>query len=565
MGVRAFGTQRRFTTSRARLRLPRAVAAVSAAGLCAGVTLLGAGTAQAATGFGVTATIGVQINPDAVAVDSSTGTVYVANAGNGSVSVIPANNNGGPRTVTKNIGVGGANADAVAVDSSTGTVYVATGTSAVCGPPNNSAPGCENSVWVIDMSGREPNTGTVIATIPVGTNPDAVAVDPATRTVYVVNAGDGTVSAIDESTNKVTGTPIRVGANPDAVAVDPATRTVYVANAGDGTVSVIDESTNKVTGTPIRVGANPDAVAVDPATHTVYVTNNAHQGLREDPSVSVINGNQVTNIPLGFGGILRGVAVDPATHNVYVTDADDGSVSVIDESANQVTGPAITVGANPDAVAVDPATHNVYVANTTDGTVSVISPEVSPTITGTPDPATVDTPYAYQFTVTGSPAPTVTATSGMLPPGIGMSPDGLLEGIPTTPGTYTFTVTANNGFDPPASLPVTMIVSLPRPSPPKITGSPDDAYLRAPYSYQFTVTGFPVPTVALAPGTPLPPGLTLHADGTLTGTPTKAGTYTITVIASNSTGPDDKESFDLTVSPLHKPPPPPPCHPHFCV
>ena len=244
-------------------------------------------------------------------------------------------------------------------------------------------------------------------------------------------------------------------------------------------------------------------------------------------------------------------------------------MSVIDESTNQVTDVINHLGPNPDAVAVDPASHNAYVTDlngpTTDGTVSVISPEVSPTITGTPDPATVGTAYAYQFAVTGSPAPTVTVTSGMLPPGIGMSPDGLLEGIPTAPGTYAFTVTANNGFNPPASDSVTMIVSPPPPSPPKITGSPDDAYLRASYSYQFTVTGFPVPTVALAPGTPLPPGLTLHADGTLTGTPTKAGTYTITVIASNSTGPDDKESFDLTVSPLHKPPPPPPCHPHFCV
>ena len=85
------------------------------------------------------------------------------------------------------------------------------------------------------------------------------------------------------------------------------------ANAGDGTVSVIDESTNQVTGTPIRVGANPDAVAVDPATHTVYVTNNAAAAgsLLEDRSVSVINGNQVTNIPLGTGGILRGVGGRP--------------------------------------------------------------------------------------------------------------------------------------------------------------------------------------------------------------------------------------------------------------
>ena len=107
-----------------------------------------------------------------------------------------------------------------------------------------------------------------------------------------------------------------------------------------------------------------------------------------------------------------------------------------------------------------------------------------------------------------------------------------------------------------------MIVSLPPPSPPKITGSPADAYLRAPYSYQFTVTGFPAPTVSFVRGV-LPPELHVQPDGTLTGTPTKLGTYTFTVSASNSTGPADQESFDLTVN--LREPPPPPCHPHFCV
>ena len=54
--------------------------------------------------------------------------------------------------------------------------------------------------------------------------------------------------------------------------MDPATGTVYVANAYDGTVSVIDAATNTVTAT-IPVGSNPGEVAVDPATGTVYVAN----------------------------------------------------------------------------------------------------------------------------------------------------------------------------------------------------------------------------------------------------------------------------------------------------
>jgi len=430
---------------------------------------------------------------------------------------------------------------------------------------------------LLGAGAAQADTAFPVTTIGVGNHPDAVAVDPAAHDVYVANRTDGTVSVIDESNvfgdphfGKVTATI--PASDPVALAVDPAAHDVYVANY-TGTVSVIDESTNQVTGTPIHVGSvgnSPDAVAVDPATHDVYVATGGND------TVSVIDEstNQVTGTPIHVGHDPVALAVDPAAHDVYVVNSTDGTVSVIDESTNQVTGAPIPVGKTPLGVAVDPMgwwgypmpSHNVFVDNHDDGTVSVISPEVSPTITGTPDPATVGTPYDYQFPMTGSPAPTATITSGTpLPPGLTLYADGTLTGTPTTPGTYTFTVTANNGFNPPASDSVTMIVSLPRPSPPKITGSPDDAYLRAPYSYQFTVTGFPVPTVALAPGTSLPPGLTLHADGTLTGTPTKAGTYTITVIASNSTGPDDKESFDLTVSPLHKPPPPPPCHPHLCV
>ena len=59
-----------------------------------------------------------------------------------------------------------------------------------------------------------------------------MAVDAAARAIYVTNTGDdtvgddGTVSVIDEATMTVTRT-IPMGFNPDGVAVDPAARTVY--------------------------------------------------------------------------------------------------------------------------------------------------------------------------------------------------------------------------------------------------------------------------------------------------------------------------------------------------
>jgi YVTN family beta-propeller protein len=121
----------------------------------------------------------------------------------------------------------------------------------------------------------------VTATIPVGSGPFGVAVDPAAHTAYVTNSNEATVSVIDTATRAVTAT-IPVGPSPEGVAVDPAAATVYVTSYGDNKVSVIDAAANSVTAT-VRVGSNPWGVAVDPAAGTAYVTNFG-QG-----TVSVIN------------------------------------------------------------------------------------------------------------------------------------------------------------------------------------------------------------------------------------------------------------------------------------
>jgi YVTN family beta-propeller protein len=88
-----------------------------------------------------------------------------------------------------------------------------------------------------------------------------VAVDPSTHTVYVANYGDGTVSAIDESGDASTGTvtaTVPVGSNPVALAVDPSTHDVYVANQGSGAVSVISPE--------VTINAQGSAQALNAAT-----------------------------------------------------------------------------------------------------------------------------------------------------------------------------------------------------------------------------------------------------------------------------------------------------------
>jgi hypothetical protein len=67
-----------------------------------------------------------------------------------------------------------------------------------------------------------------------------------------------------------------------------------------------------------------------------------------------------------------------------------------------------------------------------------------------------------------------------------------------------------------------------------IVSGPANGTVGKPYSSGFTVTGAPAPTVTLISGNV--PGLTPGSDGALTGTPSQAGSYELTVQATKPVG-----------------------------
>jgi YVTN family beta-propeller protein len=85
-------------------------------------------------------------------------------------------------------------------------------------------------------------------------------VTPDGSKVYVTNVNSNTVSVIDTATNTVIAT-IPVGTTPQGVAVTPDGSKVYVANSDSNTVSVIDTATNTVSATT-PVGSYPVAFGV---------------------------------------------------------------------------------------------------------------------------------------------------------------------------------------------------------------------------------------------------------------------------------------------------------------
>lgn len=88
---------------------------------------------------------------------------------------------------------------------------------------------------------------------------------------------------------------------------------------------------------------------------------------------------------------------------------------------------------------------------------------VRPAITSAgPLAGTAGTAYSYTVTASGTPTPTYAITAGTLPTGLGLdATSGVISGTPTTPGTYTFTVTASNGTSADASATYTVAIAAP--------------------------------------------------------------------------------------------------------
>ena len=117
-----------------------------------------------------------------------------------------------------------------------------------------------------------------------------------------------------------------------------------------------------------------------------------------------------------------------------------------------------------------------------------------------------------------------------------MNADGTLTGTPTTPGVYSFTITATNGTrssTATVSYTVTPAAALTASYPTPQTFTAGTAIATQSPTLTNATPGVTT-TYAVTTGS-LPAGLTLNADGTLTGTPTTPGVYAFTVTATNGT------------------------------
>nr|WP_246318565.1 putative Ig domain-containing protein [Leifsonia psychrotolerans] len=155
--------------------------------------------------------------------------------------------------------------------------------------------------------------------------------------------------------------------------------------------------------------------------------------------------------------------------------------------------------------------------------------------------------FSYTFVATGAPLPTYTLKAGStLPSGVSLSSAGVLSGVPSAGGTFSYTVVAtNNGSSVesgPHGLSVQMHPVFAFGNTPPANGSINTALA----SYQFTTGAVPAATYNLASGS-LPSGVTISTTGLLSGTPTTGGTFRYVVRAANG-GIQDGYSSEYTLT-----------------
>jgi ice-binding like protein/putative Ig domain-containing protein/exosortase sorting signal-containing protein len=182
----------------------------------------------------------------------------------------------------------------------------------------------------------------------------------------------------------------------------------------------------------------------------------------------------------------------------------------------------------------------------------------------TVNPATLPTgalgvAYSQTISAIGGTAPyTFAVTAGALPPGLTLTPAGLLSGTPTTSGTSIFTIAATDangctGFRAytitinPLACPILTILpaTLPNAGVGSFYSQPIIASGSTPDSYIYTVTGSLPPGLALNPVTP-PATKTVN----LAGTPTAAGDYSFTITATDANGCQVSQAYTMLIVPV---------------
>jgi len=196
-------------------------------------------------------------------------------------------------------------------------------------------------------------TGKVRAIIATGKSPDAAAYDPATRTLWIMNAGSGDATVIDPVSAKVLAT-VTIGGSLEFATADGRGR-MYVNVEDRNEVVVLDTIARKVVSRFGLKGCDgPTGIAYDSASREIL----SACGGSQVAIVSAPDGRQIAALPIGKGA--DGAAFDSKRRVAFVPAGRDGNLTLIRLGKQPAVIGTIATAVSARTIALDPSTGRVY-------------------------------------------------------------------------------------------------------------------------------------------------------------------------------------------------------------
>jgi DNA-binding beta-propeller fold protein YncE len=207
-----------------------------------------------------------------------------------------------------------------------------------------------DTVGIVDLPGRK-----LISRIPGLKEPQGVGYEPSTDTLYVANAGDGSVRLFEGSDYKTTGR-IELGNDADNIRIDATANRIFVGY-GSGALAVIDPSTQSKVG-DIPLKAHPEAFQIDPDTRQIFINVPGTRGI---VVVDRVSQKQVGEWPLADRGANFPMALDHVRRQVLVIFRAPAALGVFSMTDGKPIATIETCG-DADDLFIDARRARVYVS-----------------------------------------------------------------------------------------------------------------------------------------------------------------------------------------------------------
>ena len=379
-----------------------------------------------------------------------------------------------------------------------------------------------------------------IATVTTGSF--TIVVDPAAVALAIATPSAGLAATVDSAYSLSVGATggtgtktysIGSGTLPGTLSLSSTTGlisgTPTTAGTYDISVSVTDDIATVTTGS-FTIVVDPAAVALAIATPSAGLAATVDSAY--SLSVGATGGTGTKTYSIGSGTLPGTLSLSSTTGLISGTPTTAGtydiSVSVTDDIATVTTG-SFTIVVDPAAVALAIATPSAGLA------------------------ATVDSAYSLSVGATGGTGTkTYSIGSGTLPGTLSLSSTtGLISGTPTTAGTYDISVSVTDDIATVTTGSFTIVVD---PAAVALAIATPSAGLAATVDSAYSLSvgatgGTGTKTYSIGSGT-LPGTLSLSSTtGLISGTPTTAGTYDISVSVTDDIATVTTGSFTIVVDP----------------